>query len=164
MEVRFDNIKNSDLKVIKEIYNYYVLNTTVTFHINPVDIDELKRNIYINHPKYKSVLIKSGGIICGYAYLTQYKNREAYMRTAEIGIYLKPEYTGKGIGARTVAFLEEKARVCGIKVILAIISGDNLSSINFFENLNYKKCAHFKRVGEKFGKILDVVAYQKEIV
>jgi phosphinothricin acetyltransferase len=163
MEVRFNNINDSDFEVIKEIYNYYVLNTTVTFHINPVNADELKRSIYINHPKYRSILIKSSGITCGYGYLTQYKDREAYMNTAEISIYLKPEYTGKGIGRKAVTFLEKEAGKSGIKVLLAIISGDNLSSIKLFESLNYEKCAHFKRVGEKFGKRLDVVAYQKEL-
>ena len=163
MEVRFENIKNSDFEAIKDIYNYYVLNTTVTFHIKPVDIDELKRNIYVNHPRYKSILIKSEDVICGFGYVTRYKNREAYMNTAEISIYLKPEYVGKGIGKSAVTFLEEKVRECVIKVLLAIISGDNSGSINFFESLNYEKCAHFKRVGEKFGKRLDVVAYEKEL-
>jgi len=164
MEVRFFNIKNNDFEVIKDIYNYYVLNTTVTFHINPVDTDELKSNIHVNHPKYKSILIKYDGIICGYGYLTQFKDREAYMNTSEISIYLKPEYTDKGIGRKAVAFLENEARESGIKVLLAIISGDNLKSIKFFESLSYEKCAHFKRVGEKFGKRLDVVAYQKELL
>ncbi len=163
MEVRFNYVKNSDFSVIKEIYNYYVLNTTVTFHIKPVDTDELKRSIYISHPKYRSILIKSGDATCGYGYLTQYKDREAYMNTAEISIYLKPEYTGKGIGRKAVTFLEKEAGKNGIRVLLAIICGDNLGSIKFFESLNYEKCAHFKRVGEKFGKRLDVVAYQKEI-
>jgi L-amino acid N-acyltransferase YncA len=163
MEVRFENIKNSDLEVIKDIYNYYVLNTTVTFHVNPVDTNELKNSIYVNHTKYKSILIKSDDIICGYGYITRYKNREAYINTAEISIYLKPEYTGKGIGRKAVTFLEKEAGKSGIKVLLAIISGDNISSTKFFESLNYEKCAHFKRVGEKFGKRIDVVAYQKEL-
>lgn len=163
MEVRFENIKNSDFEAIKDIYNYYVLNTTVTFHIKPVDTDELKRNIFVDHPRYKSIVIRSEDDICGFAYVTQYKNREAYMNTAEIGIYLRPEFASKGIGKRAVTFLEEKVRECGIKVLLAIISGDNSGSINFFESLNYEKCAHFKRVGEKLGKRLDVVAYQKEL-
>jgi hypothetical protein len=29
--------------------------------------------------------------------------------------------------------------------------------------MNYIKAAHLKNIGEKFGKILDVVVYQKEI-
>jgi len=47
--------------------------------------------------------------------------------------------------------------------LLAIISGDNESSVQLFEKSGYEKCAHFKQVGEKFNKILDVVSYQKII-
>jgi len=31
------------------------------------------------------------------------------------------------------------------------------------EKAGFSKCAHLKNIGEKFGKILDVVMYQKEI-
>lgn len=164
MEVKFYNIKNSDFEAIKDIYNYYVLNTTVTFQVKPVDTDELKNHILVDHPVYKSILIKSDDVICGYGHLYQYRSKEAYKKTAEIGIYIKPEYTGRGIGNKVAAVLEKEAKECGIKVILAFICGENTGSINFFESLNYEKCAHFKRVGEKFGRRLDVVAYQKELL
>lgn len=58
--------------------------------------------------------------------------------------------------------MEEDARKTGvIKVFIGIISVDNSGSVKLFENAGYVKCAHFRNVGEKFGKILDVVAYQK---
>ena len=164
MEVSFYKIKNSDLEVIKDIYNYYVINTTITFQIKPVNVNELKNHILVDHPVYKSILIKSDDDTCGYGHLYQYRSKEAYKNTAEIGIYLKPEYTGKGIGRQVAAVLEKEAKNRGIKVILAFICGENSGSMNFFNSMNYEKCAHFKRVGEKFGKRLDVVAYQKEIL
>jgi L-amino acid N-acyltransferase YncA len=164
MEVKFYHIKDKDLQEIKDIYNYYVLNTTVTFQIKPVDTGELKNHILVDHPIYKSILTKSGNAICGYGHLYRYRSKEAYRKTAEIGIYLKPEYTGKGIGRQIAAVLEKEAKDCGIKVLLAFICGENSGSINFFKTLNYEKCAHFKRVGEKFGRRLDVVAYQKELL
>ena len=163
MDIRFYDLENSDFKAVKDIYNYYVLNTTVTFQIKPVSIDELKSSIYVDHPRYKSVLIKCDDIICGYCFFTQYRKKEAYDNTAEVGIYLKPGYTSRGIGCKALSVIEQKARDCGIKVLLAFISGNNLDSISFFERLNYEKCAHFKNVGEKFGKRLDVVAYEKEL-
>jgi hypothetical protein len=33
----------------------------------------------------------------------------------------------------------------------------------FFKKSGYFRCAHMKNIGEKFGKVLDVVVYQKEI-
>ena len=48
-----------------------------------------------------------------------------------------------------------------IKVLIGVITATNSASIALCEDMDYEKCAHYKQVGEKFGQILDVVAYQK---
>ncbi|MFX1257134.1 MAG: GNAT family N-acetyltransferase [Promethearchaeota archaeon] len=159
--LNFKEVKEEDLKIIQKIYNFYIENTTATFHINKLSIEDLRELIPINHSRYKSYLICENDLIYGYCLISQYKNRQAYNRTAEITIYLKSEYTQKGIGARALKFLEEIAKKKKIRVLLSIISGENVSSIKLFERLRYDKCAHFKEVGEKFGRVIDVLAYQK---
>ncbi len=161
MSTEYFEIKEEDLPIVKEIYDYYVLNSTATFHKEKVTIQELKDSILLSHPKYKSFLISFNQAICGFCYISQYKKRQAYDRTAEITIYLKAEYFGKGIGTQTINMLEKTAFKHGIKVLIGIISGDNQSSIKLFEKCGFEKCGHYKQVGEKFGKILDVVSYQK---
>lgn len=161
MNIEFIDIKKNDLEIIKDIYDYYILNSTATFHTDKISIRELKETIPIGHPIYKSFLINFNGKTCGYCCISHYKKRQAYNRTAEITIYLLPVFTGKGIGKLAVKKLEEVARQKGISVLIGIIAGDNYQSISLFEKCGYEKCAHFKQVGEKFGKILDVVAYQK---
>ncbi len=161
MNIEFIELKENDFETIKKIYDYYILNSTVTFHTSKISIQALKDTISIDHPKYKSFLIKYNCKICGYCYLSQYKNRQAYDRTAEITVYLKPQYTGKGIGELAIRKLEKVAGQKGISVLIGIITGDNYQSIKLFEKCGFEKCAHFKQVGEKTGKILDVVAYQK---
>ena len=44
---------------------------------------------------------------------------------------------------------------------MASIFGENVASIRLFEKLGYKKYAHYREVGEKFGRFLDIVDYQK---
>ncbi|MBN2347376.1 MAG: N-acetyltransferase [Bacteroidales bacterium] len=163
-KIRFVEIQEKDYTFIKEVYDYYILNSTATFHMSEISLDELKSMILLNHPKYKSYIIKSDNRNCGYCYYGPYKNRPAYDRTAELSVYLLPEFSGKGIGTHAIQHIEKIAGNYKIKVLIAIISGDNLSSIRVFEKSGYEKCAHFKQVGEKFGKILDVVGYQKMLV
>ena len=163
MEVRFEEITEHDLPEVKSIYDWYIEHSTATFHIEPIGIDALKEFIYINHPWYKSYLIYTQGDIAGYCILTNYKKRQAYDRTAEVTIYLKPAFCSRGIGRIALKYLEEKATEAGLKNLIGIIAGDNEGSIALFEKAGYTKCAHFKNVGEKFDKVLDVVAYQKEI-
>jgi len=123
----------------------------------------LKEFIPFQNKKYRSFLIKAENECYGFCYITQYKKRQAYDRTAEISLYLKSEFTGKGIGNTVLPFLEKVAKDNGISVLIGIISGDNGDSIKLFERNGYEKCGHLKQVGEKFNKILDVVSYQKII-
>lgn len=163
MKIDFTEIQISDLPVIKSIYDFYILNSVATFHTEKITLRELQEILPISHPKYESFLIKYEGEICGYCYLGPYKNRQAYNRSAEITIYLKPEYTGKGIGKVCMQKMEEIALTKQIKVLIGIITGENTTSIKLFENCGYEKCAHFQQIGEKFDRVLDVVAYQKII-
>ncbi|MEL4307533.1 GNAT family N-acetyltransferase [Joostella sp. CR20] len=163
MKLEFTPIQETDLPKVKGIYDWYIANSTATFHTEPISLEELKELLYFNHHLYHSFLIYADDELAGYCFTTHFKKRQAYNRTAEVTIYLKDGFGGKGIGKKSLYFLEEKARVNGIKNLLGIITGDNTGSISLFQKCGYFECANFKNVGEKFGKILDVVAYQKEI-
>lgn len=163
MNLKFIHLQEKDLHFVKDLYNYYILNSTATFHTTAVSTEELKKFIPVNHPRYSSFLIEYEGRACGYCYLSQYKPRKAYDRTAEITVYLKPEYHGKGIGKTTMNMLEEIAKQKDICVLTGFITDENQGSIRLFEKCGYQKCAHFRQVGEKFNRLLDVVGYQKII-
>jgi L-amino acid N-acyltransferase YncA len=157
----FQKAEENDLGAILDIYNFYILTTIATFNDTQISKEELQQLIFINHKKYQPYLIHYCNEMVGFCFLTQYRKKEAYDRTAEIRVYLKPEFTGKGLGRSVVAFLEKIVGSKQIRVILASISGENTASIKLFQRMGFEKCAHYKEVGEKFGRFLDVVDYQK---
>lgn len=161
--IEFIPVTENDLPVIKEIYDYYIVHSTATFHSERISIEEMKEFLHLNHMKYPSFLIRGDHETIGYCFLTQYKKRQAYDRTAEVSIYLRPECTGKGIGVIAMNYLEKAAKIGGISVLICTLSGENQASIRLCEKMQYKKVAHLHNIGEKFGKILDVVLYQKEL-
>ncbi len=161
MKISLQQTTDEDINEICNIYNHYIQNSTATFHTEHVNPEQIKKIIPFQHQKYKCFTIKYMDDICGYIYLGCYKPRQAYDRTAEVTIYLKPEFAGKGIGKFSLLEMEKLAPDLGISVILGIITGENTSSIKLFESCGFEKCAHFKQVGEKFNRILDVVAYEK---
>lgn len=163
MDIKFKEMKEGDLSEVKKIYDWYIENSTATFHTEPIRIDQLKEFIYVSHPLYKSYLICIENEISGYCFLTNYKKRQAYDRTAEVTIYLKPAFCHKGIGKVALDHLEKIAKGNGLKNLIGIISGDNEGSIALFEKAGFIQCALFKNIGEKHNKVLDVVAFQKEI-
>jgi L-amino acid N-acyltransferase YncA len=161
MKIQLTDIVDSDFDIVKEIYDYYILNSTATYHTERITIPELKEYILIGHPRYKSFMIKYNNSICGFCYISRFKERQAYDRTAEVTLYLKPGFTGRKIGNWVLNELEKKAKEAGICVLVGIIGGENEHSIRLFEKCGFEKCAHFKKVGEKFNRVLDMVAYQK---
>lgn len=161
MEITFEKATLNDLVAIKKIYDYYIAETTATFHTHPISFEELREIIPFYHKKYQSFVVKADGKAAGYCYLAPFKKRQAYDRTAEVTVYLKPEYCGQGIGYKTVTFMEEVAKKKDIKVLLGAITGSNENSIRLFAKCGFEKCAHYKEVGQKFDELLDLVVYEK---
>lgn len=162
-KISYHQVSQTDYLYVKEVYDYFILNSTATFHTNKISIEELKEIIPLNHPVYQGYIIKLGNKKCGYCYIGQYKKREAYNRTAELTIYIEPVFQGRGIGRNTIEFLIAKAVSVGLKNLVAFVTGDNTKSLQLFSSMGFDKVAHFKNIGEKFGEILDVIVFQKEI-
>ena len=163
MSINFKPINKENITRTLAIYNWYVLNSTATFHLETVAQKELEMMVSVGHSKYQSYVILFDELICGFCYLSQFRYKEAYDKSAEITLYLQQGFTGKGIGKTTVSFLEKIAKENSINNLVAVITEDNTASISLFENANYFKVGHLKNIGKKFGKTLDVVSYQKEI-
>jgi L-amino acid N-acyltransferase YncA len=142
--VEFSPVTNTDLEAILAIYNGYILNSAVTFHSENLSEQDLEEFLFVSHPKYPSFLIKDNDEMIGYCFLTRFKKRQAYDRSAELSIYLKPEFTGKGIGLVALNHLEAAAKKAGIHVLVGTICGENHASIRLMEKSGYSKCAHLK--------------------
>ena len=160
-DITFEPIQEKDLPEVSEIYNHYVLNTTATFHAHKMEVEEYRGMVLFEDDKYVTYVVRDSGATVGYVQLTQHKKREAYDGTAEITVYLKPGLTRRGLGSSAIKFIEGVAREKGLHVLVATICGENAASIGVFAKNGYEKCAHYKEVGQKFGQLLDVVAYQK---
>ncbi|PCJ27189.1 MAG: GNAT family N-acetyltransferase [Flavobacteriales bacterium] len=163
MSIEFNPITKKNISNALGIYNWYVLNSTATFHLEEIPQEELERMVSLGHSKYQSFVIEYDNVICGFCYLSQFRYKEAYDQSAEITLYLKQEMAGKGIGKTTLIYLEKVAKDNGINNLVAVITEGNNSSIALFEKVGYFKVGHLKNIGKKFGKVLDVVSYQKEI-
>jgi len=162
-EITFADIREEDLPVILDIYNHYIATTTVTFDSEPISMETFQTRVLLNHNLYKSYVICQTNEIVGFCFLSQFEKHELYNRTAELGVYLKPEYTRQGLGTKAVRHMEQVAAEKQLKMLIASISGENISSINLFRKLGWQECARFKRVGEKWNRAIDVIFFQKSL-
>ena len=98
MSIEFKPITTENINQALTIYNWYVLNSTATFHLDAITSGELEQMVSIGHSKYQSFLILFEGEVCGFCYLSQFRYKEAYDKSAEITLYLDKDFGRKGIG------------------------------------------------------------------
>jgi len=158
--ITFDDVTTESLPILADILNYYVEHTTITFHTQPVTSEDMGGKVFFHQPRFKTFLIKQAGQIIGYCAVSPWKKQEAYEHTGEISVYLAYDYTGKGIGSVAIQHLLSYAKEMEVNNLIAGICSENIPSIKLFEKAGFKHCAHFQKVGTKFGRILDTVYLQ----
>ena len=156
----------ADLPHIREIYNHYVMNSTVTFDETPMTIAALRKKFAavekLGFPFI--VAVSPSGQVLGYAYVYPWKEKAAYRFTVENSIYLGPGATGKGLGKVLLGELITRSKAAGIKEIIAVIADTGAdSSIKIHKDYGFKDIGHMGKVGFKFGRWLGTYMLQKSL-
>jgi L-amino acid N-acyltransferase YncA len=157
---------SADLPYVREIYNHYVLNSTVTFDESPMTLAALRRKFAKVSELGMPFLVAENpsGQILGYAYVYPWKAKAAYRYTVENSIYLGPASSGKGLGKALLAELIDRSRDAGIKEIIAVIADRGAdASIALHRRYGFKEIGHMGRVGFKFGRWLGTILMQKSL-
>ena len=150
-------VTQRDVKRITEIYNDYIINTTISFEVKPLTEDEMRNRIESVLAHGPFLVWEEDGEIAGYCYAHPWKERAAYHNTLETTVYLAPQYFRRGIGSQLMRELINQCRVDNIKVLIACITANNEASIKMHEALGFKQVSYFSQVGENFGQWLDVI-------
>ncbi|SDX83654.1 phosphinothricin acetyltransferase [Lutibacter oricola] len=153
-------VKLSDALAIADIYNFHVYNTIVTFDLTPVSEEIIKHKIETVTAKYPWFVFEENNKIVGYAYASCWKDRSAYDATVESSIYLNENSIGKGIGKKLYQHLLDYLKANNFHIVIGGISLPNEASIAIHEKFGFEKVAHFKEVGFKFNKWIDVGYWQ----
>jgi phosphinothricin acetyltransferase len=170
-EISVDDIElrlatSEDIKEITEIYNYYVVNSVVTFDIEKsTEVTWQEKLDYLNGLGLPFIVAQSAsGNVLGFAYVAPWRAKAAYRRTVENTIYLRPAAIGKRLGTRLLAELIERSKAAGVKEIVAVISDKGAdTSIALHEAFGFKKQGHLAKVGFKFNRWLGTILLQKSL-
>ena len=147
----------TDMAEIRDIYNYYVKTTTVSFEEEPVSEDEMISRMEAKTAAgFPWLVYEEDGSVLGYAYAGRWKERSAYRYCAETTVYVKNGLQGKGIGSALYAKLLKELRANGLHTVMAVITLPNEASRALHERFGFQKSACFKEVGYKFDRWLDV--------
>ena len=155
-----------DLPDIREIYNHYVANSTVTFDEDPQTLKELRakfrHNEKLGYPWL--VAVSPSGQLLGYANASPWKQKAAYRYTVENSIYLRAAATGKGLGTALMEAFLARAKEAGIKEVIAVIADKGAeASIAMHKRFGFTEIGHMGKVGFKCDRWLGTVLMQKSL-
>ena len=161
----------SDAKQIMEIYSYYVAQTAISFDYEMPDETAFKKKMTDIMQKYPYILASCGDEIIGFAYASDFISRKAYERCAELTVYLRNGYQGKGIGKKLFSELERILGEMGFTNLYACIavpvdepdSRVTSNSIDFHEHMGFRTVGTFYKCGYKFGNWYNMVWAEKII-
>ncbi len=151
----------ADASALADIYNPYVVETAITFEEIAVDPSEMAaRVVEATARGFPSCLPTVAARRLGLPMPSKWKGRCAYRHTAETTVYVKHEHWRCGVGKTLYTQIAGRLQHAGTHAAIGGIALPNESSIALHERLGFTQVAHFREVGFKFNRWIDVGYWQ----
>ncbi|WP_424766695.1 N-acetyltransferase family protein [Paenibacillus sp. sgz302251] len=148
----------SDLARIVDIYNSTIASRMVTADLEPATV-ESKRAWFDEHsPDFRPlwVLRIDGEIAAWFSYQSFY-GRPAYNATAEISIYIAPEYRGRGLGSILIEKAIKECPRLGLTALVGFVFGHNEPSLMLLRKFGFEQWGLLPKVAVLDGVERDLV-------
>lgn len=150
----------ADAPAIARIYAPFVTDTDISFESVPPTAEEMSRRLKSFVASLPGFVWEEGGEVVAYAYAHPWKGFAGYSQTLETTLYVDPPYARRGIGRALMERLIDEGRRHGIISFIACITYGNTPSCALHEALGFTLASHFRAVGRKNGRLLDILDYQ----
>jgi L-amino acid N-acyltransferase YncA len=159
--VRLRRAVAADLPAITDIYNEAILTTTATFDTKPQTVRQRTAWFREHGKRYPIIVAHSNGRVIGWACVSAWSDRAAYKDTGETSFYVRSEFRGRGVGRKLKLAIIAAARRKGFRSLIARVANGSDASLHLNKATGYEHVGTLKKVGYKFGRLLDVHILQK---
>lgn len=154
-----------DLKHILYIYNQGIEDRIATLEENPKDMDFMRNWFENDHnDRYIVIVAEYNEEIIGWASLNSYSSRSAYDGVADLSIYIKRSYRGKGVGSYLLKELERAAINNKFNKIVLFTFPFNEVGQGLYRKNGYREVGIFKNQGKLDGRFVDVMIMEKILI
>ena len=148
----------ADLPRIVEIYNSSIPGRLATSDLEPVSVESRKEWFHSHTPdKHPLWVCEQDGQIAAWTGLRAFYGRPAYHATAEVSVYVAPEFHRRGMAPLLLERMQKKCPEIGIRTLLAFVFGHNEPSLRLFERAGFVRWGEFPTVAELDGVWRDLV-------
>jgi phosphinothricin acetyltransferase len=153
-----------DIPAILEIYNDAILTTTASYDYEAVTLASREEWFARKAEGGWPVLVaEHNHAVQGFASFGPFRDWAGYLHTVEHSIYVASHTRRMGIGSALLPALIEAARTRGVHAMVGGIDVNNVASLRLHEKFGFEQVAHFKEIGYKFHRWLDLIFMEKLI-
>jgi phosphinothricin acetyltransferase len=160
MDITIRDATLPDATAIADIYNQAVLHTTATFDIVPQSVQDREGWMIAHGGRHPVIVAEAEGRVVGWASLSRWSERPAYDRTAEVSVYVDESGQRRGIGSALTRTIVESGRSLGMHALMFGVCAENGGSVAMAEKIGFTQVGTLREVGEKFGRLLDVLVME----
>lgn len=162
-DVEIRHAEAGDLKQLTSLYNHYVINTAITFDLEPLSESQRSEWLMQFRPegRYRLLVAVRVGRILGYACSAQFRVKQAYETSVETSIYLAPGEQGRGLGSKLYEALFMSISSEDIHRAYAGVTHPNDASIAIHKKFGFNSIGLYSEVGRKLGRYWDVEWFEK---
>ncbi len=154
-----------DLEALARIYDYYIVNTAITFDLEPFGTEGRRPwfESFGANGRHRLLVAAAGGQPVGYASSHTFRPKGAYATSVETSVYLDPDWQGRGLGARLYGALFDALAGEDVHRAYAGITLPNQASVALHQRFGFEQVGTFRQVGHKHDCYWDVSWYEKKL-
>jgi L-amino acid N-acyltransferase YncA len=152
-----------DAEPLLAIYRPFVLQTAISFELEPPSPAEFRARIERSLAEWAWVVAERDGRPVGYAYATAHRPRGAYKWSVEPSVYIEPGHHRLGIGTLLYDALMPRLAERGYCNAYAGITLPNEPSVALHRRVGFELVGVFRSVGRKFGAWHDVSWWHRRL-
>ena len=155
--------EDHDLPQILAIYNDVIATSTAIYAIEPSSLAERAEwraaRVQRGFPVLAAV---EGETVLGFSSFGEFRGAwNGYRHSVEHSVHVRADARGRSVGRLLVEVLFPRAAALGKHVMIGAVDAANEGSIRFHERLGFAQVGHFREVGRKFDRWLDLVFLQR---
>ena len=163
MNVKFRLAQPDDARAMLSVYAPFCESSHVSFEMVAPTEQQMRDRIARILPQYPWLVGEVDGVVAGYVYASQHRDRAAYRWAVEVAVYIAQQHRRKGLGRALYDSLFAILRQQGYFKALAGITLPNALSVGLHEALGFRPVGVFPGVGYKLGRWLDVGWWQLDL-
>jgi L-amino acid N-acyltransferase len=154
----------SDLDAVLAIYNDAINHTTAVYDYQPRTSDAHRQWFENKRAQHLPVFVaQDSTVVIGFGSFGPFRPWPAYQFTVENSLYVDSAYRRRGAGAALLAALVSAAQTAGYHAMVAGIDATNEASLALHRKAGFETVAHFREVGWKFERWLDLIFMERRL-